>query len=631
MTADEKNATPVLDRVKTPADLRKLPVDELPALCAELRREIVRTVSKTGGHLASSLGAVEIAVALHYVYDTPKDKLVWDTGHQAYAHKILTGRRELFPTLRQKDGLSGYPTPEESPYDCYPVGHAGTSISVALGLAAARDLKGENFQVVSIIGDGALTSGLALEALNNNAARGNFTIVLNDNAMSISPTKGAIAKHFARLVSDVRYRQLKRGVKNVFSSIPVIGEHLTNFTMRLLGAFKLLFIVDNIFEKMGFHYIGPVDGNDVKELVRILKARSTEQVVPVVLHCRTKKGKGYKPAEDNPERYHGVGPFDPETGEIKKSEKRPLTYTDAVSRTVLDLAEKDPRVVVVSAAMCGGTGMTEFSRHFPDRFFDVGIAEQHAVTFAGGLAASGLRPVVGIYSTFMQRAYDEIAHDVCLPNVPVILALDRAGLVGSDGKTHHGAFDISYLSHLPNIRIFSPRDENSVRAVFRWALENSCPVAVRYARRAIPRELAKEEPPPMEDVTRWQTLRDGDLCALVAAGHLVFHALKAAEIVAEKYHRNVRVVDACSLKPLDRECLAELAGTPIITLEDNALVGGLSSLVSTDAAARGLKGPAASLGLPDDFVPHGTLDELYAGLGWQPEQIAGKIAEMFGL
>ncbi|MBO7543227.1 1-deoxy-D-xylulose-5-phosphate synthase, partial [bacterium] len=413
----------LLEKVQTPADLRKLRVDELPELCSEIRAEIVNTVSETGGHLASSLGAVELAVALHYVYDTPKDKLVWDTGHQAYAHKILTGRREQFKTLRQKDGLSGYPTPEESPYDCYPVGHAGTSISVALGLAAARDAKGEDHQVVAIIGDGAMTSGLALEALNNNAARGRFTVVLNDNAMSISPTKGAIAKHFARIVSNVHYRQFKRNCKNILSSIPLIGVHLTNFSMRLLGAFKLLFIVDNIFEKMGFHYIGPVDGNDVKELVRILKARSTEQIMPVVLHCRTKKGKGYAPAETNPERYHGVGKFDPATGELKKAEKKTPTYTDTVSKTVLELAEKDERVVVVSAAMCGGTGMTNFANHFPDRFFDVGIAEQHAVTFAGGLAASGLRPVVGIYSTFMQRAYDEIAHDVCLPNVPVILAL----------------------------------------------------------------------------------------------------------------------------------------------------------------------------------------------------------------
>ena len=392
---------PLLDQIETPQDLRKLSVDELPALCEELRAEIVKTVSQTGGHLASSLGAVEIAVALHYVFDTPNDRIVWDTGHQAYAHKLLTGRKALFHTLRQKGGLSGYLTPEESEYDLYPVGHAGTSVSVALGLAAARDTLGEDYQVVAVIGDGALTSGMALEALNNNAARSRFTIVLNDNAMSISPTKGAIAKHFARLVSGVRYRQFKRGVKNFFSSIPLIGKHLTNFTMRLLGAFKLLFIVDNIFEKMGFHYIGPVNGNDVKELVRILKARSTEQVVPVVLHCSTKKGKGYKPAEDNPERYHGVGKFDPATGELIKGEKKNPTYTEAVSKTVLELAEKDKRVVVVSAAMCGGTGMTYFADHFPERFFDVGIAESHAVTFAGGLAKSGLRPVVGIYSTFL--------------------------------------------------------------------------------------------------------------------------------------------------------------------------------------------------------------------------------------
>ena len=626
MTID-KTDTPILDRVKTPEDLRKLSLDELPLLCTEIRREIVQTVSRTGGHLASSLGAVEIAVALHYVYDTPKDKLVWDTGHQAYAHTLLTGRRKLFHTLRQKGGISGYPTPEESPYDCYPVGHAGTSVSVALGLAAARDLKGEDFQVVSIIGDGAMTSGLALEALNNNAARGRFTVVLNDNAMSISPTKGAIATHFARLVSNVHYRQFKRNCKNILSSIPVVGVHLMNFSMRLLGAFKLLFIVDNIFEKMGFHYIGPVDGNDVKELVRILKARSTEQVMPVVLHCRTKKGKGYAPAEKNPERFHGVGKFDPVSGEPAKAEKKQTTYTDAVSRTVLDLAEKDGHVVVVSAAMCGGTGMTKFANHFPERFFDVGIAEQHAVTFAGGLASSGLRPVVGIYSTFMQRAYDQIAHDVCLPNANVILALDRAGLVGADGKTHHGAFDLSYLRHLPNLKIFSPRDEAAVRAVFEYALLHEGPVAVRYPRRAIPYDLAPEGLPAFTgDVTKWQTVREGGLCAIIASGHMVFHALKAAEIVKEKYGRDVRVIDACAIKPLDEETLSALADIPVVTMEDNALIGGLGETV-----AFRLKKPILSFGLPDDFVPHGTLDELYTDLGWQPEQVALKIAERFKL
>ena len=617
----------LLDKVQTPSDLRKLRVEELPELCSEIRAEIVNTVSKTGGHLASSLGAVELAVALHYVYDTPKDKLVWDTGHQAYAHKLLTGRREKFSTLRKKDGLSGYPTPEESPYDCYPVGHAGTSISVALGLAAARDAKGEDYQVVAVIGDGAMTSGLALEALNNNAARGRFTVVLNDNAMSISPTKGAIAKHFARLVSNVHYRQFKRNCKNILSSIPVIGVHLTNFSMRLLGAFKLLFIVDNIFEKMGFHYIGPVDGNDVKELVRILKARSTEQVMPVVLHCRTKKGKGYAPAEKNPERYHGVGKFDPATGELAKAEKKYLTYTDAVSKTVLDLAEKDERVVVVSAAMCGGTGMTNFANHFPDRFFDVGIAEQHAVTFAGGLASSGLRPIVGIYSTFMQRAYDEIAHDVCLPNANVILALDRAGLVGSDGKTHHGAFDLSYLRHLPNLKIFSPRDEEAVRSVFEYALLHDGPVAVRYPRRTIPYDLPKENVPAFSgEVTKWQTLKEGGLCAIVATGHMVFHALRAAELVKEKHGKDVRVIDACAIKPLDAETLASLAGTPIVTMEDNALIGGLGETIAFQ-----LKKPVLSFGIPDDFIAHGTLDELYSELGWQPEQVAEKIAEVLSL
>ena len=618
---------PLLDKIETPRDLRKLSVDQLPALCEELRAEIVKTVSQTGGHLASSLGAVEIAVALHYVFDTPNDKIVWDTGHQAYAHKLLTGRKALFHTLRQKGGLSGYLTPEESEYDLYPVGHAGTSVSVALGLAAARDTLGEDHQVVAVIGDGALTSGMALEALNNNAARSRFTIVLNDNAMSISPTKGAIAKHFARLVSDVRYRQLKRGVKSAFSSIPVVGEHLTNFTMRLLGAFKLLFIVDNIFEKMGFHYIGPVDGNDVKELVRILKARSEEQVVPVVLHCRTTKGKGYKPAEDNPERFHGVGKFDPATGELKKGDKKNPTYTDAVSKTVLELAEKDKRVVVVSAAMCGGTGMTYFANHFPDRFFDVGIAESHAVTFAGGLAKSGLRPIVGIYSTFLQRAYDQIAHDVCLPKVPVILALDRAGLVGADGKTHHGAFDISYLRHLPGLEIFAPRDEAAVRAVFEYALSHDGPVAVRYPRREIPYDLPKLAPQPFSGgIKRWQTLREGDLCALIAAGHLVFHALRAAEIVMEKYGRDCRVIDACSIKPLDLETLVSLGDKPIVTLEDNALAGGFGEMI---AAAH--RKPVITLGLPDEFIPHGTLDELYAELGWQPEQIAEKIAKTFNL
>ena len=613
----------LLDKIDSPQDLRRLSLDELPALCEELRAFIVENVAKTGGHLASSVGAVEIAVALHYVYATPEDKIVWDTGHQAYAHKILTGRKNLFHTLRQKDGLGGFPAPEESPYDCFPAGHASTSISVALGLAAARDLKKETHQIVAVIGDGAMTSGLALEGLNNNNARKNFTIILNDNAMSISPTKGAIAKHFARLISNPKYRQFKHTCGKILGKIPWLGEHLTNFTMRVLGAFKLIFVVDNIFEKLGFHYIGPVNGNDVKELVRILRARSEEQDMPVVLHCHTKKGLGYSFAENNPERFHGIGPFDLQTGEEIKAKKSAPSYTEIVSDTVMSIAEHDKRVVVVSAAMCGGTGMTRFAGRFPGRFFDVGIAESHAVTFAGALASSGYRPVVGIYSTFLQRAYDQICHDVCLPDVPVILALDRAGLVGADGKTHHGAFDLAYLRHLPNIKIFAPRDRAAVEAVFAWALSQNSPVAIRYPRGTIPLDLPSNELLPFSsDALHWQSVREGSELCFLAIGQLVFMAARAAEILETQYGIKAKVVDACAIKPSDDETLKDISPLPIITLEDGVLAGGFGSMIAERLSDLGLQTKLLRRGIPDRFISHGTQKELYAELGWLPEQLA---------
>lgn len=630
----------LLSRINSPADLRSLPEEQLNEVCAEIRNFIIHSVADTGGHFASNLGTVELTVALHYVFNTPDDTIVWDTGHQAYTHKILTGRRDKFDTLRQFKGLSGFPTPEESPYDAYPVGHAGTSVSVALGMAKARDLKKEDTHVTAVIGDGALTSGLSLEALNNAHNARRFLLVLNDNEMSISPTIGALAKHFSKIVANPHYLQFKHGVGKVLTHTPLIGKLLIRFLMRLQGGIKHMLAPQNVFEQLGFHYIGPIDGHDVHELVSMLRDCQAEQDMPVLLHIITKKGKGFAPAESNPEKFHGVKPFDTKEDDGRQpvcspdsspKKKKAVTYTEMFSSIVSEFAEENENIVVISAAMCGGTGMTQIAEKYPSRFVDVGIAEQHAVTYAGGLAARGFRPIVAIYSTFLQRAYDEIAHDVCLPHVPVIFGIDRAGLVGSDGKTHHGVYDIAYLRHLPGMTIFMPRDEKAMRAVLTHAVNGNSPCAIRYPRRTVPDIDSPDSLPAFasDDVRVWDTLRTGDDVTLIALGHMVSFAMKTAELLAANGIQST-VIDACAIHPMDTETLKESAARTgfIVTLEDHVLSCGFGSLVAEyiTQSENNIHARLLRIGIPDEFIEHGTLDELYTELGWQPEQLKERIS-----
>jgi len=619
----------LLGKISLPEDLRALSESDLPRVCAELRQFIIDHVAQTGGHFASNLGTVELAVALHYVFQTPTDELVWDTGHQAYPHKILTGRREQFDTIRKYHGLSGFPTPEESPYDTYPVGHAGTSISVALGLAKARDLAGGSHHVTAVIGDGALTSGLAFEGLNNAHGTKRFLVVLNDNEVSISRTMGALARHFSKLVASPGYRHLKHGIGTAIGKTPGIGSVLARIIMRIQGGVKHILAPQNVFENLGFHYIGPLDGHNVHELVHILRSCRVETDMPVLLHVITKKGRGFEPAEHDPESFHGVGPFDKITGRTEEAPTGQM-YTEIFSDVLLECAAADERIVVVSAAMCGGTGMSAFAKEHPSRFVDVGIAEQHAVTFAGGLASKGMRPVVTIYSTFLQRAYDEIVHDVCLPGVPVILAIDRAGLVGHDGKTHHGVFDIAYLRHLPGMKIFMPRDRAAMKKAMDFALCHDGPCAIRYPRCVVPDGVIPGGLPAFAspEITRWDVLREGGDVAILAIGHMVFHAYRAAQLLEER-GINATVVDACSIQPLDMDTLRAVVQRcgNVVTLEDHVLTGGFGAAIAEAVTTLDLQAHVQRIGIPDRFVEHGSLNELYTELGWQPEQIADTIEQ----
>ncbi len=466
------------------AAMKALPEAELPQLAAELREVIIRTVAKTGGHLASSLGVVELTIALHRVFNSPKDKIVWDVGHQAYAHKLLTGRFDRFETLRQLDGISGFPKREESPHDCFNVGHSSTSISAGLGMATARDTLGGHERVVAVIGDGSLTAGLAFESLNHAGhLKKNLLVILNDNEMSISPNVGALSSFFSRQLTSDFFVRLKRETENFLDSVPKIGKDLRRLAKKAEEAVKGFLTPGMLFEAFDFDYVGPIDGHKLEELVQTLD-NITHMDGPVLMHVVTKKGKGFPPAEEHPHLYHGVGPFDPVTGEIKKGQSAPPSYTSVFGQTLTELAEEDERIVAITAAMLEGTGLNTFAERFPERCFDVGIAEQHAVTFAAGMATQGLKPFLAIYSTFLQRAYDNILHDVCLQNLPVTFALDRGGLVGADGPTHHGVFDFSYLRHIPNLMIMIPRDENYLRHAVATALNFNGPFAYRYPRGA---------------------------------------------------------------------------------------------------------------------------------------------------
>jgi 1-deoxy-D-xylulose-5-phosphate synthase len=612
----------VLDSIHSPADLRKLDADALETAAAELRELLVETVSATGGHLAPSLGVVELTIALHYVFDTPRDRVVWDVGHQAYGHKILTGRRERFGTLRQLGGISGFPRRDESEFDCFGTAHGSTSISAALGMAAARDRAGEDYHVVAVIGDGALTGGLAYEGLNNaGELKKNLLVILNDNDFSISPNVGGISRYLTRLTSGGLYRNLEAELWNLLGQVP-LGKKARTAAGRVKESLKNLVVPNLFFEELGFKYFGPVDGHDLKGVVSVL--RDLKEIPgPVFLHLRTVKGKGYAPAEKDACKFHGLGKFDKLTGATEKSSK--ATYTGVFAQALIDEAAADPRVVAITAAMPDGTGLNAFQDKYPDRFFDVGMAEQHAVCFAAGMATSGTVPVAAIYSTFLQRAFDQVVHDVMLQNLHVVLAIDRAGLVGEDGSSHHGVFDIAFLRSLPGTTIMAPRDENELRSMIKTAIALPAgPIAVRYPR--APVEGVAPEPPRRLELGKGQLLRAGEDVGIVALGTMVLPAVAAAERLAQEGIR-AAVFDARFVQPLDRAAIEELARKTgrLVTIEEHVLAGGFGSAVLEALADARLAAPVLRLGVPDRLVPHGTRAQLLELVGLTPERIAKSV------
>lgn len=620
----------LLSEIKDPAMLKDMSVESLDLLAEEIRRLLIDTVSKTGGHLAPSLGVVELTLAIHSVFSSPKDKIVWDVGHQAYTHKILTGRYKNFRSLRQKDGVSGFPKRNESPHDAFGVGHASTSVSAALGMAIARDLKGENHHVVAILGDGAFTGGEVFEALNQaGALHKNLIVILNDNERSIEKNVGAISEYLSEIRLMPELYKAKSEAEKFVKSIGGLGERVMQVASDIKFGLKSFFIPGDIFDDLGFKYIGPLNGHDITTLKNALnQVKKLEG--PVLVHVITKKGKGYPPAERNPGLFHGIGKFDVVSGEPIKSDDNIPTYTEVFGKTLTELAKNDERIVAITAAMPAGTGLKCFAENFPERFFDVGIAEEHAMTLAAGLAAEGMRPVVAIYSTFMQRAYDQILHDVCLQNLPVTLALDRAGLVGEDGPTHHGLFDFSYLRHIPNMTILAPKDEKELGDMLHFALKLNSPVAVRYPRgKAVGVNLSKY----FSDISfgKAEVLNEEGDVALLAVGSMVETAKQAREILKIR-GITASVVNMRFVKPIDIKLLTRLKDTKKIfaTLEENVLAGGFGSAISEWLHDNHINLPLIRFGVGDNFVPAATRSELFEMLSLTGEQVADKIEKYIG-
>ena len=620
----------VLDRINSPKDLKSLSLPELKQLANEIREEIIQTVAKTGGHLAPNLGTVELTIALHYVFDTPKDKIIWDVGHQCYCHKILTGRRNSFHTLRQFGGISGFPNPKESPYDVFGTGHASTSISAALGISTAEYLKNDNGKVIAVIGDGAMTGGMAFEALNQaGELERDLIVVLNDNKMSISPNVGALSSFLSRKLTGRTFRRFKKEIERFLSSLPG-GENIIHIVKRSEDSIKTLFTPGMLFLALRFDYLGPVDGHRLEALIKTFK-HAREMSGPILIHVLTVKGKGYKPAEQDPTSFHGIGKFKivpeaPYKVNHKTEDKRP-TYTEIFAKTLVDLAKSDKRIVGITAAMPEGTGLFLFKKDFPDRFFDVGIAEQHAVTFAAGLATQGLKPVVAIYSTFLQRAYDQIIHDVCLQNLPVVFAIDRGGIVGGDGPTHHGLFDLSYLRIIPNMIVMSPKDENELRHMLKTAIEHQGPIALRYPRGkgfgVNLDETLKKIP-----IGEAELITPGEDLAILAIGHMVYPALDAIRML-QRDGIYPTLVNARFVKPIDKSLLLQLSRNCkcIVTIEENVITGGFGTAVMEALQELNIQIPVKRLGLPDTFVEHGPQSILRERYGLHVEGIYTFIKE----
>lgn len=614
-----------LPRIDSPADLRKLRREELPVVVEELRDYMVTVISKIGGHLASSLGAAELTVALHYTFDTPKDKIVWDIGHQAYGHKILTGRRDRLPTIRQYGGISGFPSREESPYDTFNVAHAGTAISGALGMAVARDLKGEDYNVVAVLGDAGLTVGEELEGINNlGTLQKKVLVVLNDNMMSISPNVGAMAGYLNRIVHGQAYHRLREEVEKLILSVPRLGPRLLRLSKSIVDSAKTVLIPGLVFEELGFEYIGPINGHDIQELLGVL-AKVKNNPKPTLVHIVTQKGKGYHIAEQLPVKYHGVTQFDVSTGAFHKAPASAPSYTSVFGKAMCELAEKDARVVAITAAMSEGTGLDEFSKRFPNRFFDVGIAEQHAVTFAVGLACEGMRPVAAIYSTFLQRAFDQVMHDACLMRAPVTFALDRAGIVGADGPTHNGLYDLVYLSALPGMVVMAPKDENELRHMLYTALTCGGPAALRYPRgngigTPLDPEFKKLE------IGKGEILREGADIGILALGSMVYPCLEAAGRL-EAVGISATVINARFMKPLDADLISCLAAEKrfLVTAEEGTEAGGFGAHVAALLQDRRVPASILRIAVPDRIVPHGATTLLHAKYGLDVDGIVNRI------
>lgn len=613
----------ILEQINSPQDVKKLTIEEMNELAADIRKLLVNAVSECGGHLAANLGVVELTIALHYVFDSPIDKIIWDVGHQSYVHKILTGRKERMSSLRQFGGMSGFPKHEESAHDAFNTGHSSTSISAALGMALARDIQKQDFSVVAVIGDGALTGGMAFEALNHAGNEGkDIIVILNDNEMSISRNVGAMSGYLNRLRTDPSYFRTKEDIENVLHRIPRIGHNLARVAGRFKDTVKYMMVPGILFEELGWTYIGPVNGHNLEELTHVL-SNARRMKGPVIIHTITQKGRGYEPALQNPDIFHGVGPFDIETG--KQFKKKIKTYTELFGEFLLDKAQDDNRVVAITAAMKNGTGLASFAKAYPERFFDVGICEQHAVTMAAGMARAGLKPVVCLYSTFLQRAYDQILHDIALQNLPVVLAVDRAGMVGEDGPTHHGVFDLSFLREIPNFTIMAPGDENEFLDMLETAMHIDGPVAIRYPRGAGEGAEIKPERSLIEKGNA-RILDTGEDLTIVAIGRAVGVASETAAIL-RNLGIKAAVVDARFVKPMDEKLFCELAiqSGRILTIEDNCLSGGFGSAVLEVLADKQIQAEILRVGIPDEFIEHGRVDLLFDYLGMSPEALVEKV------
>jgi len=622
---------PLLEQIDGPADLKRLKEEELVQLGEEIRRFLLETVSRTGGHLASNLGCVELTLALHYCFDSPTDRIIWDVGHQAYTHKIITGRRDVFHTQRQYKGISGFPKPAESPHDAFGAGHSSTSISAGLGMAAANSLKGKDSKVIAVIGDGSLTGGLAFEGLNQAGhLHKNLIVVLNDNDMSISKNVGAFSAFISRKLTGSYFRDLKKEIQSLLKGIPAIGTNILHFAKKAEDSLKGFLTPGTLFEALGFDYVGPIQGHNLPQLIEVFRnCRSVDG--PILIHIMSTKGKGYGPAEKDPDIFHGIGAFAIETGKTTAAKGAADSYTSVFGRTMVRLGEEDEKVIAITAAMPDGTGLSPFARAFPNRFFDVGIAEQHALTFAAGLAAEGFRPVAAIYSTFAQRAYDQIFHDICLQKLPVTLALDRCGLVGDDGPTHHGVFDLSFLRHLPEMTVMAPMDENELQHMLKTAVYSDRPIALRYPRGAGYGVTMDQELITL-DIGKGKLLSDGDDLAIIAIGVTVYPALEAARMLAADGIRAM-VVNARFVKPLDRETILQAASRTgnLLTVEENALQGGFGSAILELLESAGMNEVRTKrLGIPDRFIEHGSQSRLRSDLGLDASGIAAAAKTLLG-